>query len=105
MNDLKDKIQPAIQKALSLASLATAHRFTVLMMIIGIAVSFALIRTRTFLDIPRNETRYSDERAKINYKSIDEDVLNEFKQAADDQTIEINSQFEPERDNPFSDTE
>lgn len=103
MNELRDRFADIYRKLGTVADFAASHRFTALFIVMGLAVSFALLRSSTYLDIDRNEIRYSDEAVKINYKSIDEDILDEFSQASKDQTIQIDPQFDPNRDNPFSD--
>ena len=94
----KEQLSKLAQKALSAA---IKYRFTVLFVILCTAVALALFRTKSFIDIPRNEIRYSDEYVKINYKSIDQKTLAKFKQAQEDQNTQVGSQFDPTRSNPF----
>ena len=81
----------------------TKHRFILLFIILGTAIAFALIKTQTFIDIPRNEERYVEETLKIKYKQIDMDTLATFAPTQDDKQVEVNSQFDPTRNNPFTD--
>jgi len=81
----------------------TKHRFILLFMILGTAIAFALIKTQSFIDIPRNEERYAEETLKIKYKQIDEATLALFAPTQDDKQVEVNSQFDPTRNNPFTD--
>ena len=81
----------------------TRHRFILLFIILGTAIAFALIKTQSFIDIPRNEERYSEETLKIKYKQIDEETLALFAPTQDDKPVEVNSQFDPTRNNPFTD--
>jgi hypothetical protein len=102
MEDVK-KYENKVKKiAISIADIATAHRFTLLFIILGAAIAFALLRTSSFIDIPRNEERYTTEALSISYKQIDEEVLNKFKEAGQDVSVEVGSQFDPDRTNPFS---
>jgi hypothetical protein len=98
--------QPALQKYKDTFSrysrLAFQHRTFIVFVIIGSAITFALLRTRNFIDIPRNETTYNEARLQIKYKSIDEELLGSFSQAESDQSVEVDSQFNPDREDPFS---
>ncbi len=96
---IKEKVQSYIP---ILATKATKYRFTILFVILGGAIGFALLGTQTYIQIPRNEQRYSDETLKIKYKRIDQEALNTLKQKQQDGTIEVNSQYDPDRDNPFT---
>jgi hypothetical protein len=75
---------------------------TILCFILGAAIGLALLKTRSYLSVPRNEVRYSEEAAAIQYKSIDEKTLKEFEAAGSDKDIEVGSQFDPTRRDPFS---
>ena len=102
MNDIRNyeaKLRKIADKALVMG---TKYKFTLLFIILGAAVGFALLRTSTFLDIPRNETRYTEESARIRYRQIDQKVLDKFKEAQQDANVEVGSQFDPNRTNPFS---
>lgn len=99
MNNLKQKIQKTIPLVIEGF---TKHRFTLLFIILGVAITFALLRTRSFIDIPRNEERYTEEALRIKYKSIDEEVLDQFSSADEDKDIEVDSDFAPDRQNPFT---
>ena len=100
MDNYLNKIKPSVN---SLILQATRHRFVLLFVILGAAIGFALIRTQSYLDIPRNEQRYSDETLLIKYKKIDEETLNTFRATQNDSGISVGSQFDPNRNNPFTD--
>lgn len=102
MNDIKTKIERAKRIGMKIVDNASRHRIIVMFAVVGVAVSFALIKTRSFIDIPRNEAKYSEERLKIHYEVINEQTLKEFKSAEQDQSVEVNSKFNPNRSNPFS---
>ncbi len=95
---LKEKIVTISLKA---ANFSTKYRFTLLVAILGMAIGFALLRTQSFIDTPRNEKKYAEETAKIQYKSINEDTLKKFDQAQQDKDVDVGSQFDPDRVNPF----
>jgi hypothetical protein len=100
------KQQPSVKKYKDsiqrYSKIAFNHRTFIVFVIIGGAITFALLRTRNFIDIPRNETTYNEARLQINYKSIDEELLSSFSQAESDQSVEVDSQFNPNRADPFS---
>lgn len=102
MNDIKTSLEKVKKIGIKIVENASRHRIIVMFAVVGVAVSFALIKTRSFIDIPRNESKYSEERLKIHYEAINEQTLNEFKAAEQDQSIEVNSKFNPNRSNPFS---
>ncbi len=102
MNDIKTSLEHAKRIGTKVVDYASRHRIIVMFALVGVAVSFALIKTRSFIDIPRNEARYSEEQLKIHYEVINEQTLSEFKSADQDQSIEVNSKFNPNRSNPFN---
>lgn len=102
MKDLKTSIDQFKKPAAKFLLTASRHRVILMLLVIGVAVSFALIKTRSFIDIPRNETRYSDEKLKIHFNSINQQTLSEFKAAEQDTSVEVNSKFNPNRSDPFS---
>lgn len=100
MEKYGEKIKPVASKIITAVA---KHRFVLLFFILGTAIGFALLRTQSYLDIPRNEQRFSDETLLIKYKKIDEETLNTFKSTTNDAGIDVGSQFEPDRNNPFAD--
>lgn len=103
MDDLKSQLGKMKVFGSSSAVSITKHRFILLYIILGTAIGFALVKTQSFIDIPRNEDRYAEETLKIKYKQIDEETLAIFAPTQDDKQVEVNSQFDPTRNNPFTD--
>ena len=99
MKELPEKLKTA---AINSANTIARHRFIIMVIIVGAAIAFSLVRTKSVLDIPRNESRFTEEVSLINYKEINQDVLEEFKAAELDVNIEVNSNFDPNRSNPFN---
>lgn len=101
-----DKIEKYIVKVKSISTksinIVTNHRFTILFIILGTAVAFALIRTGSYLDISRDESRYSQETSAINYLQINKDTIKQFEITNQDQDIQVDSNFNPDRNNPFT---
>jgi len=99
----KEKLVDRIKnKVPGYLTVLTKHRFILVIIIVGIALSFALIKTRSFINIYRNEDRYAEENLKINYKQIDKEILSKFQAESKDSKIEVNSNFNPNRQSPFS---
>jgi hypothetical protein len=103
MDDIKSKFGKIKVFGNSGAGILTKHRFILLFIILGTAIAFALVKTQSFIDIPRNEERYAEETLSIKYKQIDEETLARFAPTQDDKQVEVNSQFDPTRNNPFTD--
>jgi hypothetical protein len=97
------KIQTEQMKKTAFAIIAslTKHRFVLIFVILGAAISFALLRTQNYIDIPRNETRYNEGVLTINYKEIDTETIKSFQEKIDDGNVSVDSQYDPDRDNPF----
>lgn len=103
--EIKEKQSPKerlISIVVRSTRMATKYRFTLLVLILGMAIGFALLRTQSFIDTPRNEKKYAEETAKIQYKTINKDTLKKFEQAQQDKDIDVGSQFDPDRVNPFT---
>jgi len=103
MEDLKIKFGKIKLFGIAEAVNIAKHRFILLFVILGTAIAFALIKTQSFIDIPRNEERYAEETLKIKYKQIDEDTLALFASTQEDKQVDVSSQFDPTRSNPFTD--
>lgn len=103
MKDLK-QLGAKFQKKISeIIVLGTRHRFVLIFIILGAAIGFALLRTQSFIDIPRNENRYNEGVQTINYKTIDQKTLEAFKNVLNDQQVQVDSKYDSDRNNPFID--
>ena len=102
MKDIKNLYEKSQKQIPRYIGRVSKHRILVIAIIIGAAIAFSLIKTGSFIDIPRNEDRYNEEVLQINYKEIDSAILEQFTVAEQDGTIEVNSNFDPNRSNPFS---
>jgi hypothetical protein len=89
MEDVKKITDKVRKRGTSLLNGATKHRFILIFVILGAAIAFALLRTQSFLSIPRNENRFNEGKALINYKQIDTATLESFKSALNDQDAEV----------------
>jgi len=102
MKDMKESFEHFKKNAVKVLAVASRHRIILMILVVGIAVSFALVKTRSFIDIPRNETKYNEEKQKIHYDSIDQQTLKDFQTEQQDQNIQVSPRFEPNRNDPFS---
>jgi len=102
MSDKKSPQESLKKLSVAVVDFLTNHRFVLVIVIVGIALSFALIKTRSAINVTRNEDRYNEEVLKINYKQIDSETLESFRLADEDRKVEVNSNFDPTRQNPFT---
>lgn len=103
MEDIKKYIEKIKRLAINYIEIATKHRFILLFVILGTAIAFALLRTQSFIDITRNEQRYTEETSKIKYNLINEETLKSFAAEQIDTDVQVDSKFDPTRNNPFID--
>jgi len=103
MSEQADKLTSSARNLTEKASEFFAkHRFTLVFIIASSAVLFALLQSRTYLNPVRNEARYEEGKLKINYASIDQEVVDEISRTLDDKNIEVTPSLVPNRNNPFS---
>ncbi len=102
MDGLKKYTDQLQAKGLKIVRLATNHRFVLLFIILGSAIAFALVRTGSYLTIPRDQARYEQEVQAIQYKQIDKETLDKFRTDNQDKDIQVDSNFDPDRKNPFN---
>ncbi|MCA9346472.1 hypothetical protein KC960_03195 [Candidatus Saccharibacteria bacterium] len=101
MKDLQKYLDKLKKFADSSIEFVANYRVLILFMILGLAVGFALYRTGTFINISRDEQRYTEETARIKYSKIDEKIIESFSDKKTDKNVEVNSQYDPTRSNPF----
>jgi hypothetical protein len=94
-NMLKNRFAVAID-------FAARHRLTVVFTIVGAAIAFALLQTRAYLNPTRNEDRYREGQAKLNFKSIDYTVVEKLQATQDDEKQTVEKNLDEGRTNPFS---
>jgi hypothetical protein len=99
MSNELDKIKNSSTKYIDLIY---KNQVFIVLLICSAVLIFALLQSGTYLNPERNEARYEEERLKINYATIDEDIVNEIKATLDDKNIIVDSNFVPDRRNPFA---
>lgn len=90
------------ESAIRVINYAASKRLILLIIVVGGAIGLALVQTRSFLDVPRNEERYIEETLSIKYKQINTTILDEFKAATLDGDVNVDSSFNPNRSDPFN---
>jgi len=78
------------------------HRFTIVFIIASSVVLLALVQSRSYLNPVRNEARYEEGKLKINYATIDQDIVEELSNTLNDKNIEVSPSLVPGRNNPFA---
>lgn len=99
---LNDYKSATIKKMSRLITFTSLHRLIIVFVIVGLALSFALLRTRSFLNPERNEARYNDEKLKINYKSVDYEIVNKLKETQQDSSVTVEKNLQQGRTDPFT---
>jgi hypothetical protein len=80
----------------------TKHRFSAVFIIASASVIAALIQSGTYLNPTRNDLKYEEEKVRINYSSIDEEIVEKLNETQNDANVEVNESLVPSRSNPFS---
>jgi fumarate reductase subunit C len=99
MNKELDKIKNSSTKYIDFIY---KNQVFIVLVVCSAVLIFALLQSRTYLNPERNEVRYEEERLKINYSTIDEEIVNEIRATLDDKNITVDSNFVPDRRNPFA---
>lgn len=74
----------------------------IVILLVSAVLIFSLLRSRGYLDPVRNEERFSEGVLKIKYSTIDQSIIDEIGATLEDKDIEVDSNFEPGRNNPFA---
>lgn len=99
MNEQLDSIKNRLSKYLVIIN---KNQVFIVLVIASCVLIFTLLQSRTYLDPERNEERYSEESLKINYATIDQEVVDELSATLDDASIDVDTNFVPGRTDPFS---
>ena len=102
MDKLQDSLAIFTKKFGSSISFISKYKFTFVFLIAASAVALTVLQTQSYLSTSRNETIYQEESVKINYGSIDQEIVDEISSTLDDANIEVDSSFVPGRSNPFA---
>lgn len=99
MNNQIDSMKNSTTKYLDLIN---KHQVFIVLLIASSVLIFTLVQSRTYLNPERNEDRYAEESVKINYSTIDQEIVDEISTTLDDEDIQVDPNFVPGRNNPFS---
>lgn len=103
MNDELNKTINSLKSSTSkIIAYITKYRFTAVFIVASASVIAAVVQSGTYLNPPRNDDRYNDEKLKINYSSIDKDIVEKLSKTQQDATVEVNENLVPSRNNPFT---
>lgn len=78
------------------------HQVFIVLLIASSVLVFTLVQSKTYLDPARDEAKYNEEVLKINYATIDQQVVDDISSTLDDQDINVDPNFVPGRSNPFA---
>jgi hypothetical protein len=95
---MKTNVQIYVVK---IAKIISGHRTFIIIMVACAAVFAALYQSRTYLNPSRNEQLYTEKVSSVNPKTFDQETLNKLRQTQSDPTEEVDSNYSPDRNNPF----
>lgn len=78
------------------------HAFVIVFVFGGLAIGFALVRARSYLNPIRDDDRYTEASAKLNFNKVDQKILNRLKLTQDDADVQVKQSLVPNRSNPFN---
>lgn len=80
----------------------TTYRLTIMFVIFGMVVGFALFRARNYSNPARDETVYEQVLAEQKAITIDTELIDKIKASIDDEDSSITENTAPGRTNPFN---
>lgn len=103
MNESIAKYKEILQKrTFVFIEFITRHRAIVVFMIASAAVIAAVVQASTSLNPPRDETKFQEEVLLIDYSNIDQEIVEKLQQTQDSVGVDIDTDFDPTRNNPFA---
>lgn len=99
MNERLDSLKNSFNKYLGMIN---KHQVFIVLIIASAVLGYTLLQSRTYLNPERNEERYTEESLKVNYATIDQEVVDQLSATLDDASIDVDSNFVPGRTDPFS---
>lgn len=99
MNEQLDGVRTNLGKYLKIV---TQKQVFFVVLVCSAVLIYTLIQASSFLNPERNEDRYTEESLKVNYATIDEDIVDEISKTLQDEDINVDSNFVPGRNNPFA---
>jgi preprotein translocase subunit SecG len=102
MNDLNSILPKLYSFSKGLLRFMSKYRMIVILLFSSIAIVLALMQTRSYLNPTRDETIYNELGAGINYKGIDESIVEKLQSTQSDEEIQVDAILVPDRKNPFN---
>lgn len=102
MSDIKDILEKSENKGLDVVAYISKHRTVILVLVACIAILAALMQTQSYLNPKRNEDKYTEIKSSISAKKIDDEKLEKLQTTQQDKTESVDSNFVPDRSNPFT---
>ena len=95
----KEQLKSSIDNAKNLLS---AHGILCMFIVAGIAIGLALYRSNIYLNPSRDEVKYDELTAGVNFNKIDYKLVERLSQALNDANVTVTQSTVPGRNNPFS---
>lgn len=102
MNNLKDIPAKLQDNSMIIVGFISKHRTVFVIFIMCFAILAAAMQTQIYLNPDRNEVRYTEIRSSVNPKKIDQNIVNKLAETEKDQNNSVDSNFVPNRNNPFA---
>ncbi len=99
MNEQLDSAKNSLGKYLAIIN---KNQVFIVLVVASCILIYTLIQSRTYLNPERNEDKYSEEIIKVNYATIDQELVDEISATLEDENIDVDSNFVPGRTDPFS---
>lgn len=85
-----------------LTGFVSIYRLTLMVVLFGVVVGFALFRASTYSNIPRNESKFEELTGQSKVVKIDTELIDRIRASVDDEDPSIGENTSPGRTNPFS---
>lgn len=99
MNESLGKLTAEGQK---LVDFVSSHRTVIIIVVACGAIIAAVFQAQSYLNPERNEEKYTELSSSITVKSLDEEILEKLEATQNDQNYNVDSNFVPDRTNPFT---
>ena len=102
MNDKRKLVERFEQSGSKAISLVSEHRAVIIIFIACVAILASVLQTQSYLNPSRNEDKYNEVQSTANTKKIDQTIVDKLSKTQDDQNNTADSNFVPDRNNPFA---
>lgn len=102
MSDINQIVKNAEEKGLQSVGFISKHRTVIMVIVASAAVIAAIMQTQNYLNPARNELKYTELKSSVTTKSINQEILTKLQATQEDKTESVDSNFVPDRKNPFT---